>query len=369
MQNQFAPLPSKLDQVSPPGSRPGKALRFFLRRYPVWPVVEFMLEKSVPQHRYSFWYSMGGLALFFLGLQFASGVLLMVYYQPSQPWGSVQRIVNEIPFGALIRSVHHWSANLMVLTVFLHLFSTFFMKAYRPPREFTWISGLALLGITLFFGFSGYLLPWDELSFFATRVGIAEVEKAPLIGPWLADMARGGSDVTIATIGRFYTLHVTVLPLAVLGILGAHLLFIQIQGVSEPDSFAALPQDRKKYHKFFPDFLLMEIPFWLCAAAVVVVLSVMLPRALGPEADPTAAAPQGIKPEWYFLSQYQLLKLFPGSLDIVGIACLALAPLAALIVPFADRRMPSGKIGRLAAAAGAVAVIAMAALTIWGWLS
>jgi len=109
------------------------------------------------------------------------------------------------------------------------------------------------MGIVLLFCFSGYLLPWDDLSFFATRVGISEIEKAPFVGMWLAGLVRGGPDVTIDTIGRFYVLHVTALPLAVLMLLGIHLFFIQIQGVSEPDSFAALRKRRNGIINFLPN--------------------------------------------------------------------------------------------------------------------
>jgi cytochrome b6 len=340
-----------------------------LTRYPVWPVVDHLLKKAVPVHRHSVWYNMGGIALFLLAFQMVTGVLLMVYYQPAQPWGSVQRIVMEVPFGNCIRSLHHWGANLMILTLFIHLFSTFFMKAYRRPREFTWLTGLGLMGIALLFAFSGYLLPWDDLSFFATRVGISEVEKAPVIGYWLADLARGSSDVTVDTIARFYVLHVAVLPAAVLLILGLHLLFIQIQGVSEPDFFAALPVKERRYRKFFTDFMFAEIPVWLLLSAVLVALSAAAPRVLTPEADPTAAAPEGIKPEWYFLSQFQLLKLFPGSLEILGLVLLGLVPLGAVLVPFIDRSIPTDCRGRWINRLGAAALLGLIVFTIWGWLS
>jgi cytochrome b6 len=312
---------------------------------------------------------MGGIAIFFLVVQITTGLLLMVYYRPAQPWGSVQRIVMEVPFGNVIRSIHHWAANLMVLTLFLHMFSTFFMKAYRRPRELTWLTGAALFGLTLFFAFTGYLLPWDDLSFFATRVGISEMEKAPLVGEWLANLARGGSDVTVDTIGRCYLLHVAALPLVLLALLGVHLLFVQIQGVSEPDSFAALPANKKKYHKFFTEFLLSEIPVWLFLSALLVALAALLPRALMPEADPSAAAPEGIKPEWYFLSQFQLLKLFPGKLEMVGILLLAALPMGLIVLPFIDRAVPMDGRGRVVRGIGVLALLGLVFFTVWGWLS
>ena len=364
------PVPSEAESKLPPANKlSGKFGRYLLERYPVWPIVDHMAQKVVPRHRHSVWYNMGGIALFLLVVQIVTGVLLMVYYRPAQPWGSVQRIVMEVPYGNLIRSIHHWSANLLVLALFLHIFSALFMKAYRRPREFTWLTGLGLMGLMLVFGFSGYLLPWEELSFFATRVGVSEIEKAPVVGSWLAGLARGGDDVTVDTIGRFYVLHVTVLPLLLLGLLGLHLVMIQIQGVSEPDSFAALPPERKRYDKFFGEFLVAEIPTWLLLGTFVVVLSVLWPRELAPEADPAASAPAGIKPEWYFLSQFQLLKLFPGRFEAIGMILLTLLPVGAVLVPFVDRAVPSDARGRLVHWGAVLALAGLVFFTLWGWLS
>jgi cytochrome b6 len=257
----------------------------------------------------------------------------------------------------------------MVLVLFVHLFSTFFMKAYRAPRELTWLTGLALLGITMFLGFSGYLLPWDELSFFATRVGISELEKTPLVGELIAGYVRGGADVTVDTIGRFYPLHVVVLPGLLLAVMSVHLFFVQVQGVSEPDRFAALPPDRKRYDKFFSHYLLNELPLWMLLATLLVLLAALAPRTLDPEANPGAAAPEGIKPEWYFLMPFQVLKLFPGSLELVGMALTGLIPMLFVLVPFVDRSVPADKRGVVVMRAGIGMVVFLVAMTLWGWLS
>lgn len=366
---QYEIPPEAESRLPPPQKRRGRFSRWLLQRYPVWPIVDHLANKAVPRHKNSIWYNMGGIALFFLTIQIITGVLLMVYYRPAEPWSSVQRIVMEVPYGNLIRSIHHWSANLMVLTLFFHMFSTFFMKAYRPPRELTWLTGATLLAMTLLFGFSGYLLPWDDLSFFATRVGVSELEKLPLLGVWLANLVRGGPDVTVDTIGRFYTLHIMVLPLLILAVIGVHLLFIQIQGVSEPDSFAALPPEKKRYENFWSEFMFGEIPVWLFLGALLVALAAAFPRALMPEADPFASAPAGIKPEWYFLSQYQLLKLFPGSIEFIGLILLTLIPVGIVALPFFDRAIPADDRGRLTAKIGIATLLALLLFTIWGLLS
>ncbi len=369
-ETRFSRIPPEAEEQLPPvSSLGGKVARMLLRRFPLWPVVAFIAKKSVPQHKHSFWYTVGSMGLFFFLMQLLTGILLMMYYNPGQPWSSVQRIVMEIPYGALIRSVHHWSANLMILVLFVHLVSTFFMKAYRPPREGTWYTGLALLGVAMFLGFSGYLLPWDSLSFFATRVGIGEIEKLPILGGWVAGLVRGGPEVTIDTIGRFYPLHVVVLPLTLMGLLGLHLFFIQVQGVSEPDSFRALPPEKRRYHSFFAEYLVNEIPIWLLLGTLLVAFSALWPRELSPEADVAAAAAAGIKPEWYFLVPFQMLKLFPGKLEFLGMALTSLIPVFFLAVPLVDRSVPTDRRGRIMTRVGGGLFIFLVAMTIWGFWS
>ncbi|HEX9705794.1 MAG TPA: cytochrome b N-terminal domain-containing protein, partial [Gemmatimonadales bacterium] len=130
-------------------------------------------KKDVPVHRHTLWYYLGGMTLFLFVIQIGTGVLLLFYYRPSaeEAFESVQFLMAEVQFGWLIRSIHAWAANLMIFTLFLHFFSALLLRAYRAPRELTWLSGMGLLGLALGFGFTGYLLPWNELAYFATRVG------------------------------------------------------------------------------------------------------------------------------------------------------------------------------------------------------
>ena len=173
----------------------------------------FARHKTVPVHSQSFWYYWGGISLFLFLVQCFTGVLLLVYYRPgAEAYESVRQITFVMHFGWLIRSAHSWSANLMIFSILVHMFSVFFMKAYRKPREFGWLSGMALLGIASVFGFSGYLLPMDELSYFATKVGLQIPVAIPWIGPVIANMLRGGPDVSEFTVQRFFALHVVVLP-------------------------------------------------------------------------------------------------------------------------------------------------------------
>src|ERR1041385_302449 len=155
-------------------------------------------KKEIPLHRHSVWYYFGGMTLFLFGVQVGTGILLLLYYRPSADtaFESVQFIITEVQFGWLIRSIHSWSANLLIAALVIHLFSVFFLSAYRAPREMTWVTGVVLLFITIGFGFSGYLLPWNELAFFATKVGTEIAGVMPGIGHFTLRFLRGGDDVT-----------------------------------------------------------------------------------------------------------------------------------------------------------------------------
>ncbi len=134
---------------------------------------KFLRNKMVPNHRHTVWYLFGGLTLFFFIVQIVTGVLLLLYYKstPETAYESVKHIITEVPYGNLVRSIHVWSAHFMIAAVVIHMFSVYFMKAYRKPREAMWLSGFVLLMLTLGFGFTGYLLPWDTTAFFATQIG------------------------------------------------------------------------------------------------------------------------------------------------------------------------------------------------------
>jgi cytochrome b6 len=236
------------------------------------------------------------MALFLFAIQLGTGLLLLLYYEPgvSTAHESVKRISGEIPFGWLVRSIHRWSADIFIGVVVLHMLSAYLMKAYRRPRELTWLTGLLALAIALGFGFSGYLLPWDEIAFFATSVGTAVAGAVPFAGQPILQLLRGGEDVTGSTLARFFALHVVVLPFGALVVLALHLLQVQKHGMSVPPGVAESGRPRP----FFPDFLLRDLVGWTLALALLAALAALLPAELGPKANPFASAPPGIKPEW-----------------------------------------------------------------------
>lgn len=312
-------------------------------RLPLSDVLDTLRHKTVPHHRYSVWYYFGGMTLFLFAIQVGTGALLLLYYRPSaaEAYESVQFIVTRVPFGWLVRSVHVWSANLMVASAFAHLFSVLFLHAYRRPRELTWMSGMVLLLLTLAFGFTGYLLPWNEVSFFATRVGTDIAATVPVIGGSLVRFLRGGNDVTGATLTRLFGFHVAILPAIATALLAVHLLLIQRHGMSVPPSIERQAEKDPSVLRgipFLPHFVLRDLFAWTAALAALAALSTFYPSELGAKADPFAAAPAGIRPEWYFLWTFETLKYVPPTLagvdgELLAICALAAAALGAVLLP------------------------------------
>jgi cytochrome b6 len=354
-----------------------RILAWLDERFGAGSVEEFLRHKTVPIHRHSMWYYFGGMTLFLFIIQVLTGILLLLYYRPTanDAFESVQYIMTQVRFGWLIRSIHSWSANLMILAAFIHMFSTYFLKAYRKPRELTWMTGMLLLVLALGFGFSGYLLPWNTLAFFATKVGTEMAGSIPFVGKWLLIFLRGGEEVTGATLTRFFGFHVAVLPGLATSILAIHLLLVQHLGMSVPPGVErAITEGREPARSmpFFPNFLLRDIIGWYAALGVLGALAAIFPWELGTKADPFVAAPAGIRPEWYFLFMFQTLKYLPPKIlflegEFAGILGFGLAGLVWALVPFLDYRAGFGRVTRFFTglgifALGYIVVLSMLAL-------
>lgn len=339
-------------------------------------LLEVLQKKQIPLHRHTLWYYLGGMTLFLFFVQVITGILLLLYYRPSpgEAFESVQYVMTKVQFGWLVRGLHAWASNLLILTAMLHMFSTFFLKAYRKPRELTWVTGCLLFFLFLGFGFSGYLLPWNELAFFATKVGTQMMAAVPLIGNWLLIFFRGGEEVTGATLTRFFGFHVAIFPLLTTLLLAAHLFLVQHLGMSVPSAIERHHRttgEPLRAYPFFPNFLLRDLMGWYIALGTLAALAALDPWGLGVKADPFAPTPAGIKPEWYFLFLYQTLKLLPAKLlwiegEQAGVLIFGLGALLWVLVPFLDRE-PEGRSGRIFTALGAAVVVYIVALTLWGW--
>jgi cytochrome b6 len=205
-------------------------------RYQVSEPLTKILKKPVPRYALRWWYCLGGITAFLFVVQGVTGILLAFYYKPTPDaaYASIQYIENQVYFGSSIRAIHHWCANAMIVVCVAHMFRVFIMGAYKRPRELNWVSGVTLLILTLVFGFTGYLLPWDQRAFWATTVGSEIAGAIPAIGNLALIFLRVGWNVTGETLSRFYGLHVIVVPLATVTFMFAHFLMIRRQGIAKP---------------------------------------------------------------------------------------------------------------------------------------
>lgn len=345
-------------------------------RFKLADLINFMKKKEVPLYRGTVWYYFGGISLLLFIIQVVTGMLLLLYYKGSSElaFESVKFISAKVKFGWLIRSIHSWSANLMVLSAFIHMFSVFFTKAYKKPRELTWYSGFLLLVLAMGFGFTGYLLPWNELSLFATKVGTDIPKTIPLVGSFIMNLLRGGEEVSGSTLSRFFGFHVALLPGIFTVILAFHLILIQRQGMAVPENWEELPESRKKKIPFFPNFLLRDLLIWLIIINVLSVLAVFFPWELGTKADELAPAPAGIKPEWYFLFMFQTLKIIPAKLFIIdgevfGVILFSIAGLLWFLVPLFDRKTKKGEKSYWLVYSGIFVIIYIIVFTIVGFVA
>ena len=344
-------------------------------RFAIDSVIEFARKKRVPVFYGSVWYFLGVISLFLFIIQVITGILLVLYYQPgeSTSFESVKFIVSKVEFGWLIRELHAWAANLFIFFVFAHMFTVFFAKAYRKPREMTWYTGMILLFMSLIFGFSGYLLPWNELAYFATKVGTDIAGVVPGIGDFMLKLLRSGDEVSGATLTRFYGIHTAVLPLIFTMFLAAHLALIQIQGMSVPPELEKIPTSKRKSIPFFPDFVIHDFIIWMIVLNIIALLAVFFPWELGVKADSLAPAPAGIRPEWYFVFMFETLKLIPPHVlllegELFGILIFMIGGLIWFFVPLLDRKAKIGVRSRFWNIFGVGLIIYMVGMTIWGYI-
>lgn len=345
---------------------------WFSMRIPLKNMIEFGKKKTVPVHRHSAWYYFGGICLFLFVVQVLTGIMLLLYYRPTSEsaFESVQFIVTQVKFGWLVRSIHSWAANILIAATFIHMFSVYLMKAYRPPREITWLTGFFLLLIFMAFGFSGYLLPWNELAFFATQVGTNIAGAIPLIGGYVKTFLRGGEEVTGATLTRFFGFHVAVLPGITTVLLAIHLYLVQVHGMSVP---IGVEKNNLKEEPFFPNFILKDVIGYSLVLTLLVFLSVFFPWEMGVKADPFASAPAGIKPEWYFMFMFLSLKFIPGKIlffegEVLGIMGFIVSGIIWMLLPFFDKNAAQEKRSPFFTLIGVFVILYISIITILGYV-
>ncbi len=365
------------DRLASAVEKKSRALNWLEQRLGLADIREFIAHKTVPKHSATIWYYFGGITLFLFVIQVLTGILLLLYYRPTptEAYESVQFIMTRVEFGWLVRSVHSWGANLMILTAFIHMFSVVFLHAYRKPREMTWLSGVVLLALALAFGFSGYLLPWNTVSYFATKVGTDMAASLPLIGEPLARFLRGGEDVGGGTLTRFFGFHVAVLPGLTTLVLLVHLALVQKWNISIPPWLEKRCRERGErvpQMPFFPNFFLRELMAWYGALGLLGALAALFPWELGEKADPFAPAPAGIRPEWYFLAPFYTLKLIPSHVlgiegELVGLIGFTLLAIWWVMLPFWATRSNGEIRTRLVTGAGVALLAYLTTFSLLGY--
>ncbi|MEO6222763.1 MAG: cytochrome b N-terminal domain-containing protein [Vicinamibacterales bacterium] len=309
-------------------------------------------------------FTFGSLLLFGLTIQVVTGTLLALFYAPTpdHAWDSVRYITTGVRGGHVLRGLHHWGASLVVVTAVVHLIRVVIFGSYRAPREANWIIGLVLLQIILAFGLTGYLLPWDQRAYWATVVTINISKLTPLAGEFVAGLVRGGPDIGALTLTRWYGVHVLVLPPVLFGLTGLHLYLMRRHGISGPIK----PREGVS-ESFFPYQAARDLTVAIIAGVILAALAWQGAPALEAPADPTASnyIP---RPEWYFLGLFQLLKYFPGRLEVVGAIVIPGAVMTLLaLLPWIDRAQTRGLRDRRWLLSGlAVLVAAVTTLTVLG---
>ncbi len=261
---------------------------------------------------YTHTFGLGGLSLILVLMLVATGVLLMFAYEPStgNAYNSIVALQKNVLFGKFVRSVHHWSANFLIVVLLLHLLRTYFTGAYFQPRQFTWVIGLGLLACVLVSNFTGYLLPWDQLSYWAITISTGMLEYVPVIGGWLERVMLGGSEIGQATLINFYTLHTTLIPVAIFVLMAFHFWRVRkMGGVVVPRSPGEEPESRPEKVFALPNLLYRELVAALVLIALVLVFSALFTASLGEAANP-GMSPNPAKPPWYFVGIQELLLHF-----------------------------------------------------------
>lgn len=331
------------------------------------------------------WYSMGSVLLFIFSLQVVTGILLLIYYVPDadKAFASVTTIMNGVQFGWLIRMSHVVGSSMMVVILFAHLLSVLFMGSYKSPRELNWLSGFILFNLTMASLLTGYLLPWSQLSYWASTVATNSVGAIPYIGSHLVEFLRGGKLIGPPTLGRFFALHVAVIPIAIALVAGLHLFLLHRVGVSAPpfgteETGNRWQGDRFRHEEhpggipFFPNYLLQDMTSIAVYLAIFFTLLFFFPQIFFPKdafipANPYLT-PAHIKPEWYFLANYQTLKLFPN--EFIGLAVQGVAMTFIALLPFIDRGAERHPLKRtIFLVCSIIGIMTWLGLTIWGHYS
>lgn len=351
----------------PPRHPVRRLLRWLSERWDGPKQAEEFLAKPLPRN-ISWLHSLGALLLVYLGFQVLTGILLGFYYSTSTQtaYASMQYVREELFLGRFLHQLHRYGVGFVLVTAFLHLARSFFLAAYKPPRELLWLAGLALFGVLTLFAFTGQLLPYDQRGYWATVVGIEIASSAPGVGEGMRDLLTGGyGTIGETTLSRFYVLHVSVLPIVLIGLIGLHLRILQKVGSAGPASGSPDPKRR-----FYPSQAIKDVVVCSLGAAALCATAALLSTELTAPADPSAAGfiP---RPEWYFLAHYEILRVLPGRWQILGTVVLpGVLGGALVLLPFVDRSPNRALKQRpIWTAGGLVVCLSVVGLTVTGLMN
>ena len=310
-----------------------------------------ILDYRIPKNTNIF-YTLGFLTVVAFCIQAFTGIILLTCYvpHPDHAFTSVQDIMTKVPYGWLFREMHSVGSNLLITIVLLHMITVFLMGNYRRPRELTWLGGGLALIIIMIFGYSGHLLPWNQMSYWSTTVVTSMPTAIPVIGDTIAHILKGGDHITGITLSRFFALHIAILPAIFVTLMGIHLFLIYRTGISatpfgmEDKEERPQTEYKRKGHPdgypYYPTFFKKQMYMMMAYLAVMFFIMTFLPTLYSPHDSNIAAdpfkTPHDIRPAWYLLAQYQFLKLIPNK--FLGLAIQIILVLVFLVWPFLDRQ-------------------------------
>ena len=355
-----------------------------------WIEVRLGLEELVNKHLrgyrtpkgINFLSTLGFVALVAFIVQALTGILLLLYYipHPDHAFRSVQTITNEIPYGWLFRLIHVIGSNIIIGVIIIHLIHVFLRVSYKKPREITWISGSIMFFLVLLTSITGQLLPWHQTGFWQTTVTSTIPSLLPVIGVGISSYMRGGDFVTGLTLSRYFSFHVVILPVIISILIGLHVLIIRRQRLStsaviEPESANATHKDfyrepHPEGEPCFPNFTLKRLFMISIYFTIVFFIMTFMPNIfLPPESNMPAnplMTPETIRPAWYFLAPYQLIKIIPN--DWLGISMIAAFTIVFTLWPFFDAKEHERNIRKRPALLGAALIVMVlwGILTVWG---
>lgn len=301
---------------------------------------------AITSMNWTYSWGLGGLSALLMAVLAMTGIILQNNYTPAAPQAylDILELNSNVWFGELVRNLHHWSANLLIVVAVLHLIRVFATGAYRPPRELNWLIGVAMLLLTLAANFTGYLLPWDQLAFWAITVGTSIVNYVPLIGNWLGQLILGGPEVGANTLLNFYSMHISLIPISIFGLMSYHFWRVRKDGgltlPKKLDDPSRSSKDEPKVERVttIPHLVRRELVFALAAFAALLVFAMFVPAPLEGIANPDIS-PNPAKAPWYFMGLQELLLHFH---PLVGAIILpSLAIIAVFLLPFFDINLNS----------------------------